>query len=183
MAPTKMFATTFELVKLFFDMWVKHHKMPQFIVSDRDAKFMKGFWKKIFQNLSFSVTFHPQIKDQTKKVNGVLNQYLKNYVGVDQKDWSEHLGLVEFCYNSITHSMTKIYLFELTLEKEAKKSMDLTIHVDVKITPRKLWRWSKGMRKNMPKPRNFWSKFKSDMRNMPTKHEGMLNLKLGNMCG
>jgi hypothetical protein len=42
-------------------------------------------------------------------------------------------------------------LFELTLEKEAKKSMDLTIHVDVKITPRKLWRWSKGMRKNMPK--------------------------------
>ncbi len=27
MVPTKMIVTTFDLVKLFFDMWVKHHKM------------------------------------------------------------------------------------------------------------------------------------------------------------
>jgi hypothetical protein len=27
---------------------------------------------------------------------GVLNQYFKKYVGTDQKDWGEHLGLVEF---------------------------------------------------------------------------------------
>jgi hypothetical protein len=33
MAPTKTIVTTFDFVKLFFDMWVKHHGMPQFIVS------------------------------------------------------------------------------------------------------------------------------------------------------
>ncbi len=34
---------------------------------------------------------------------------------------------MEFCYNSTTHSTTKMSLFELTLGKEAKKPMDLTI--------------------------------------------------------
>jgi hypothetical protein len=28
-----------------FDMWVKHHEMPQFIISNYDAKFMTGFLK------------------------------------------------------------------------------------------------------------------------------------------
>jgi hypothetical protein len=48
MAPTKMIATTFNLAKLFFDMWVMHHGMPQFIISHKDAKFMMGFWKHLF---------------------------------------------------------------------------------------------------------------------------------------
>jgi hypothetical protein len=43
MAPTRMFITTFDSVKLTFDMWVKHHRMPKFIVSDRDAKFTMSF--------------------------------------------------------------------------------------------------------------------------------------------
>ncbi len=34
---------------------------------------------------------------------------------------------MEFCYNSIMHSVTKMFSFELMLEIENKKSMDLTI--------------------------------------------------------
>jgi hypothetical protein len=48
MAPTKMVMITFDSTKLFFDMWVRHHDMPQFIVSDRDAKFTMDFWKHLF---------------------------------------------------------------------------------------------------------------------------------------
>jgi hypothetical protein len=103
--------------------------MPQFIVSDRDTKFMMGFRKHLFwkmeTKLSFSTTFHPQIDGQTKKINGVLNQYLKNYVNANKKVLGEHLSLVEFCYNSTMHSAIKLFLFELTLGKEAKKPMDL----------------------------------------------------------
>jgi hypothetical protein len=62
-----------------------------------------------------------------KKVNGVLNQYLINYVNTNKKDWGEHLGLTEFYYNSTTHSTTKMSPFELMLRKEGRKSMDLTI--------------------------------------------------------
>ncbi len=49
-------------------MWVKHHGMLQFIVSEKDAKFMIGFWKHLFQKvgmkLPFGITFHPQIDGQ-----------------------------------------------------------------------------------------------------------------------
>jgi translation initiation factor 2 beta subunit (eIF-2beta)/eIF-5 len=48
MASTKMIATTFDLAKLFFNVWVKHHGVPQFIVNDRDIKFTVGFWKHLF---------------------------------------------------------------------------------------------------------------------------------------
>lgn len=35
--------------------------------------------------------------------------------------------MVEFCYNSISHSMTKMSLFELTLGNETTKPMNSTI--------------------------------------------------------
>ncbi len=30
-------------MKVFFDMWVRHHEMFQFIVNDKDAKFIMDF--------------------------------------------------------------------------------------------------------------------------------------------
>jgi hypothetical protein len=48
MAPTKMILMIFNLTKLFFNMWVKHYGMPQFIISNRDAKFTTSFWKHLF---------------------------------------------------------------------------------------------------------------------------------------
>jgi hypothetical protein len=45
---TYMIVTTFDSTKLFFDMWIKHHRMLQFIAIDRDTKFMVGFWKHLF---------------------------------------------------------------------------------------------------------------------------------------
>jgi hypothetical protein len=43
MVPTKTIVTTFDLSKLFFDMWVTHQGMSQFIVSDKDIKFTMSF--------------------------------------------------------------------------------------------------------------------------------------------
>jgi hypothetical protein len=113
----------------------------------------------------------------------VLNQYLRNYVGADQKDWGEHLALAEFCYNSITHLTTKMSSFELALGKEAQKSMDLTIPVGHRDHSKKVVEMVKGHEDKYTQAKNFWSKFKNNMRSMPTKHKGMLNLKLGNTCG
>jgi len=48
MAQTKIIATTFDLAKLFFNMWVKHHGMPQFIINDTNAKFTMNFYKHLF---------------------------------------------------------------------------------------------------------------------------------------
>jgi hypothetical protein len=62
MVPIKTVMTTFNSMELFFDMWVRHHEMPQLIVSNTYAKFIPSFWKHLFQKvgtkLFFSTTFH-----------------------------------------------------------------------------------------------------------------------------
>jgi hypothetical protein len=50
--------------------------------------------------LKMSTSFHPQIDGQTKKVNLVIQQFLRNYVAAGQQDWVDHLELAEFCYNN-----------------------------------------------------------------------------------
>jgi len=57
--------------------------------------------------LKMSISFHPQTDGQTERVNLVIQQFLKNYVAVDQQDWVDHLELAEFCYNNSEHSTTE----------------------------------------------------------------------------
>jgi hypothetical protein len=45
--------------------------------------------------------------------------------------------------------------FELTLGKEVRKPMDLTTPMSKKIIPKKLWRWSKGVKNYTPKPKKL----------------------------
>ena len=40
-------------------------------------------------------------------VNGVLKQYLRNFMSADQWDWADYVSLVEFNYNATTHLATK----------------------------------------------------------------------------
>ena len=111
MVPIVATATTLETAKLFLNAWWRHHGLPRVIVLDRDPKFTSAFWKHFFRKvrtkLTFSTAFYPQTDGQTEWVNGVLNQYLRNFVSADQRDWTDYVGLVEFSYNAVTHSMTK----------------------------------------------------------------------------
>ncbi len=133
--------------------------------------------------LSFGITFLPQTASQTKRVNRVLNQYLRNYVNVYQRNWGENLNLTKFCYNFTMHLVTKMSLFELALVKETRKPMNLAIPMGRKEPSKEAMGWSKGMKNYTPKPKNSWSTLKNRMRNMSIEHEGTWNLKLGNMCG
>jgi hypothetical protein len=97
--------------KLFFGMWVQHNGMPEVIVSDWDVEFMSKFWmllmKMARRKLKFNTAFHPQTNGQIKIMNGILNQYFRNYIVNDHEDWGDHLGLAKFCYNFTKHLVTK----------------------------------------------------------------------------
>jgi hypothetical protein len=47
------------------------------------------------------MSFHLQTNGQTKKFNGILNQYFRNYVTANHKDLGHKLNLMKFCHNSI----------------------------------------------------------------------------------
>jgi hypothetical protein len=64
-----------------------------------------------------SISFRPQTNGQTKRVNLVIQQFLRNYVAADQQDWVDHLELAEFCYNNSKHSVTGSTLFQMVTGK------------------------------------------------------------------
>ena len=53
------------------------------------------------------MAFHRQMDRQMECVNGFLNQYLRNFVVVDQQDWADYVDQVEFSYNVALHLITK----------------------------------------------------------------------------
>ena len=78
--PTTYECPAEEAAKLFFNTLVKHFGMLEDIVSDQDARFTNNFWVELFKMLGteckFSTANHPQIDDQTKRVNPMLEEYL-----------------------------------------------------------------------------------------------------------
>ena len=66
------------------------HGMPKRIVSDRDTRFTSHFWQAFFgvmgTSLAMSTSYHPQTDGQTERVNRVLEEALRGYVGALQTD-------------------------------------------------------------------------------------------------
>jgi hypothetical protein len=101
--PTSTNVTAPEVGKLFVENIVKLHGIPESIVSDRDHNFTSHFWKTVCEmwNMAqnMSTAFHPQTDGQTERVNRVLEEYLRSYVGPMQDDWDNYLPMAEFAMN------------------------------------------------------------------------------------
>jgi hypothetical protein len=87
---THFTATPQKTGRLFFTHMFKYHGSPKDIVSDRYPKFTSKFWRALWKcmgsKLKMNTSFQPQTDGQTKRVNLVIQQFLRNYVAVDQQD-------------------------------------------------------------------------------------------------
>ena len=96
-----------QVAELFFKEVFRLHRLPKTIVSDRDSRFMGGFWQEIFRlvgtKLTPSTNYHPQSDGQTEIMNKQLEGYLRNYVSGQQKAWIKWLHLGEHYYNTTYH--------------------------------------------------------------------------------
>lgn len=77
------------IANLFFKEIVRLHGLPKSIVSGRDTRFVRYFWrtlwKKVRTKLSLSYTYHPQTDGQTEVVNRSLGNLLRSMAGEHQK--------------------------------------------------------------------------------------------------
>ena len=71
--PAQCKCPTKKAAKIFFSNVVKHFRMLEDIVSDRDKQFTDWFWVELFKmtgvKCKFSTTYHPQTFNQTERVN------------------------------------------------------------------------------------------------------------------
>jgi hypothetical protein len=100
MVPIVKTSTVLETAYPILKGWWKNHGLPKVIVLDRVPKFTNAFWmhftRKVGMKAKFSTAFHFQMIGKTERVNGILNQYSRNLVGSDQRDWANYVDRAVF---------------------------------------------------------------------------------------
>ena len=94
---------------------LRHHNVPEVIVSDRGTLFTSDFWMTLIKQLGadhrLSTAFHPQTDGQTERQNQTLEHYLRCYCDFLQTNWTDLLPLAEWTYNAAIHSVTQVSPF------------------------------------------------------------------------
>jgi hypothetical protein len=100
-----------ETTRLFMDNIYKYHGLPNDIISDCSSQFTSKFWQSFFKilkvKINLSSVYHPQTDGQTKRVNQVLEQYLRCTINYHQDNWTELLPLAKFTYNNTIQGSTQ----------------------------------------------------------------------------
>ena len=106
-----------ETATLMLKHVVKHHGLPDDIVSDRGPQFVSKFWSEICRRMGItrklSTAAHPQTDGQTERTNQTLEQYLRAFVNHQQDNWSELLHFAEMAMNNAQNSSSKRSPFEI----------------------------------------------------------------------
>ncbi len=105
------------LAEVIIDVVVRHHGVPESIVTHRGSLFTSKFWSSLCYFLGIkrklSTAFHPQTDGQTEKQNSTMKAYLRAFVNWEQDDWARLLPMAEFAYSNAKNASTGHTLFEL----------------------------------------------------------------------
>ena len=75
------------LAEVIIDVVVRHHGLPDSIVSDRGSVFTSKFWSSLCYFLEIkrrlSTAFHPQTDGQTERQNSTMEAYLRAFVNYE----------------------------------------------------------------------------------------------------
>ena len=93
MVPYKPVQTTIDapgVAKVIIDVIVRHHGLPDSIVSNKGSVFTSKFWSFLCYFLRIkrrlSSAFHPQTDGQTERQNSTMEAYLRAFVNFEQND-------------------------------------------------------------------------------------------------
>ena len=115
--PVKVTINAPGLAEVIIDVVVRHHGLPDSIVTNRGSLFTSKFWSLLCYFLGIkrrlSTAFHPQPDGQTKKQNSTMKAYLRAFVNFEQNDWTRLLPMAEFTYNNAKNASTGFTPFEL----------------------------------------------------------------------
>lgn len=96
--------TAEQLARVFLDRIVRHHGIPESIISDRDKLFTSNYWTTLLAAIGtkkkLSTAYHPQTDGQTERVNQTMETYLRIYCNQQQDNWVSLLPMAQIAYNN-----------------------------------------------------------------------------------
>ena len=115
--PVQTTITAPALAEVILNVVVRHHGLPDSIVSDRGSVFTSKFWSSLCYFLSIkrrlSTAFYPQIDGQTERQNSTMDAYLKVFVNYKKNNWAKLLPMAKFAYNNAKYASMGYTFFEL----------------------------------------------------------------------
>ena len=105
------------LAEVIIDVVVRHHGLPNSIITDRGSLFTSKFWSSLCYFFGIkrrlSNAFHPKTDGQTKRQNSIMEAYFRAFINFEQNDWARLLFIAEFAYNNAKNASTGHTSFEL----------------------------------------------------------------------
>ena len=115
--PVKVTIDAPGLAEVIIDVVVRHHGLPDSIVTNRESLFTLKFWSLLCYFLGIkwrlSTAFYLHTDGQTKKQNSTMETYLWAFVNFEQNDLVWLFFMAEFAYNNAKNTSTRHTLFEL----------------------------------------------------------------------
>ena len=101
------------------------------VLSDLGKEFENELFQEIFNLLGIrklrSSSYRPQTSGAIESWHRVLNSLLAKIVSENQKDWSQYVSYVVFCYNASCHSVTKFSPYFLQTGRDPRWTIDLLL--------------------------------------------------------
>ena len=119
-------------------LWIADWGLPKVIISDRDRKFLSGFWAGLFEKLSvrlfYSTAYHLQSDGQSERTNQTVETMLRFFIATLQSpaDWPKCLAKIQSMLNNSTSSTRKspneiCYGFTLNFTIDYASSLDIDL--------------------------------------------------------
>ena len=187
--------TAGDIAQRFVDSVVRHHGVPASVVSDRDPRLMKGFWKALQERLGTkleaSTSHHPQTDGKSERDQQTMEQYLQSFCEMHPRDWDLRLGLCELALNSTPHAASGLSAYKLLYGREPATSVDRALQAgpsatrtasasDDAILPAAEARWE-WMRRTWQQARDLLLKGQQRMAVQADRHRRDLKFKVGDM--
>jgi hypothetical protein len=133
--PTNTDITAEGLAQLFKDKIFFVHGMPLNIVTDRGSVFTSKFTQELMKCIGThsvkSTAYHPQTDGRTERVNRILEDMLRHYIGPTHDDWDKHLSAAEFAYNNAYQESIRTSPFKLTFGEDPVIPFSVIAHTKV----------------------------------------------------
>ena len=121
------------LAEVIIDIVVRHHGLPDLIVTNQGFFFTLKFWSLLYYFLGIKrrlfTTFYPQMDGQTERQNSMMKVYLQVFINFKQNNQVWLFPIAEIAYNNAKNANTGYTSFELNCKYHFhvfyKKNLDL----------------------------------------------------------
>ena len=104
------------LAKVIINVVMRHHGLPDLIITNQGSFFILKFWSSICYFLGIkrrlSIAFYPQTNGQTKRQNNTIEAYFRAFINFEQNNWAQLLLMAKFAYNNAKNASTGYILFK-----------------------------------------------------------------------